>query len=641
VDPPSEPPDPFVVECEFTAPAAGATLTGPWNGVTVVVTGTVGIASGAGAIERVEVRFGAGGFEAATSSAPGWARWSFAKLVPGSGSIPIVARVIGVGGAVLTERAITITAVLEPKPADPGPPPQDTTPPTVAITRPRPGEPFELDASGQAQVVVEGVAVDQGGGIDRVEIVVDGMPPQPATLGVVTHSTDGHRAEWTGTVPLVGADPHTITARAVDTANLKMTASVEVTAASEPAAPVVIERLLLVEKCRLSTYLGAYGAGRTVKTLSLAPGEKTKIMVKSYRRSSDTATEASSILDNHTEESQREFENALTREQSNKRAAEEASSWNVSGEAGGTWGLVSASVKAGATASTNASREELAKNVVNAVQKHAAKASSKRDIEIKTSRETKREEGEEFASESEIQNINMSRTLNLVFRQANQEFITLLHLVDIRVAYVRGEQITENGATRIRYRYTEVTLSQLDGLLRQVIVPGRREDVRREIMAVLSNVFDHQDEPHTMVEERVLQDLEGHPLPNASYLRVPRKTSIYKDPATGTEIAVPGVILAATKTVMRTDGILCDAVLGRGDALDAYSQGLQTATVEARRLENHRQEAALEKERQALRLVEQGDAEKARIYRDVYPAPEAESLALVTTSAAAADGAKG
>ena len=105
-------------------------------------------------------------------------------------------------------------------------------------------------------------------------------------------------------------------------------------------------------------------------------------------------------------------------------------------------------------------------------------------------------------------------------------------------------------ATRATYR--EVTLSQLDGLLRQVIVPERVHEVRDDIVAVLANVFDYQDEAHALVEEKVLDGLDGTPLPNGSYLRVPKGlVSSYLDPSTGTTISVPGIILAAMRNVMR------------------------------------------------------------------------------------------
>jgi hypothetical protein len=146
-------------------------------------------------------------------------------------------------------------------------------------------------------------------------------------------------------------------------------------------------------------------------------------------------------------------------------------------------------------------------------------------------------------------------------------------------------------------------------------------------------VFDYEDEPHRMIEEKVLVGSDGAPIPNGSYLRVPKgNTSTYVDPATGTEIVVPGVILSAMKNVMRTDGVVCDSLLGLGNALDHYSKGLQREALEARRLENDRQRAGLHKEQLAIELVKEGNADGARIFNEVYPTPENESLALVTTT---------
>jgi hypothetical protein len=48
-------------------------------------------------------------------------------------------------------------------------------------------------------------------------------------------------------------------------------------------------QILLIEKLRLTSYLGNYGAGRTLQTFSLLPGEKTKITLKTYQRTSAEA----------------------------------------------------------------------------------------------------------------------------------------------------------------------------------------------------------------------------------------------------------------------------------------------------------------------------------------------------------------
>ena len=49
---------------------------------------------------------------------------------------------------------------------------------------------------------------------------------------------------------------------------------------------------------------------------------------------------------------------------------------------------------------------------------------------------------------------------------------------------------------------------------------------------------------------------------------------------------MPGIIISANKVVMRTDDIVVDALLGEGDALDDYSQGLQAEAVSAEQVQN-------------------------------------------------------
>lgn len=616
-DPPAQP-QALVVECQITSPLHNDVKNGPQNGVTIVVEGTAKIVSGTGTLDRVEVQFGSdqAPFEQAENTSGSWSTWRKSKLITTSGTLPITARAI-VNGQPTATRTITISTQLSTTPAG------DTTPPEVKITAPKSGTSIVISAANPVEVVdVAGISSDVGSEVKQLEVLADGAPVKAVKVG-------GSWNNWTAKASLVGVGKHTITARAADAAGLATTSSIEITAATEPVTPPAVERLLLVEKLRLSTLLGRYGYGRTIKTLTLLPGEKTTVAVKSYKRTTETTTEASSILDETSDESLKEFEQQLTTEQSNKRASEESLAWSVSGQASGSWGGLSASIDAGISGGSSAAREELAKNVKNAVQKQAAKASAKRIVDVKTSREMKREEGEEFASESQIENINVSRTLNFVFTQMNQEFITLLHLVDVRVAYVRGDIVVGESGQEMHWTYREVTLSQLDGLLSQIIVPERREDVRRAIVDALTNVFDYEDVPHTLFEERELKDASGNLIDK--YVRVPRITSKYK--LDGKELEVPGVILSEMRNVMRTDGVVCEAILGQGTALDAYSRGLQREAVEARQLENDRQREALKKERLAIKLVTEGNADGAKIFKDVYPAPETESLALVTTNA--------
>ena len=166
----------------------------------------------------------------------------------------------------------------------------------------------------------------------------------------------------------------------------------------------------------------------------------------------------------------------------------------------------------------------------------------------------------------------------------NQEFLTFLHLVSMRVGYVRGDAATDvDGNPTIVYTYQETTLSQLDGLLAQVVVASHINEVRDEIVAALSNVFDFEDQPHAMVEEKALVAADGTPLLNGTYLRVPRGCVLdYVDQTTGLTLKVPGVILSVMRNVMRTDGVVCDAILGRARRSTATPAGCKTRWCAAR-----------------------------------------------------------
>ncbi|MFF4403238.1 hypothetical protein ACFY2W_26985 [Streptomyces sp. NPDC001262] len=355
-------------------------------------------------------------------------------------------------------------------------------------------------------------------------------------------------------------------------------------------------QIALVESYRLSSFLGQYGAGRTLKTFSLLPGEKTTISVKTFRKSETDSKSASSVLDSFSKESADDFETTLLREQSDKQAEQKSLEWHVEAEASGSWGFASAKVSGGVKGSTASQREQFSKNVSNAVNKHAAKASAKRDVQVNTSSEVKTESGEETSIVRQLENINVGRTLNFVFRQVNQEHISLLHLIDVRIGFWNGygESVQE------------VPLSGLDGLLETYVQQGKRAELRAMVLEQLSAIFDYKDElvQPPMVEERAIGT-------NDTYLRWRRTTSTYTD-ETGNAISVPGIIMNADKIVLRTDGIIVDALLGQGDALDDYSAGLQSNAVRQRTLANDRESLG-------QKLVNDSDSIKANIYKEIFP----------------------
>ncbi|CCF16873.1 hypothetical protein BLGI_4842 [Brevibacillus laterosporus GI-9] len=364
-------------------------------------------------------------------------------------------------------------------------------------------------------------------------------------------------------------------------------------------------RLMLVEIYRLTSFAGDYGAGRTIKTFSLLPGERTKMTIKTYRKTETEEKHASSILDSFTEESSKAFEDAVQSEHSDKRNFSENFEYHVEAEANAAWGWGSAKVSGGVKGGSNSAREEFAKNISNATQKHSSKASAKRDVQINTSYESKVTTGEETTIERQLENINVSRTLNFVFRQMNQEFITLIHLVDVRVAFF-------NGYPESRREYP---LTQLDDLLEEVVKDTEREKVRQGIIDELTHIFDYQDNVSTIIERKKLPESEEY------YYRVKKEmTSTYKGKT------VPGIILSAKENVMRTDGIIVEALLGHGDALDAYSHGLQDETVREKKLANELTQADLQREQLAQKIVTTKDEVSAKLYEKIFPCCKKEGV---------------
>src|SRR5262249_4789487 len=152
-----------------------------------------------------------------------------------------------------------------------------------------------------------------------------------------------------------------------------------------------------------------------------------------------------------------------------------------------------------------------------------------------------------------------------------------------------------------------------------VIVADKRLEVHNTILHQLTNVFDYKDRQHVLVEDEPLKDRDGKIVPYSNYLRLRKDyTSNYVDEASGTQIKVPGVIMAATTSVLRTEGVIVEALLGYGDGLDAYSHGLQTEAVRARALENAGVELQQAISKLALKIVQTNDVELANLYRQLF-----------------------
>jgi hypothetical protein len=404
--------------------------------------------------------------------------------------------------------------------------------------------------------------------------------------------------------PVLELDPSTIAAQVQDGKFMyfEPTFHGDFVPGFHPEPPEPRPQLALVERYRISNFLGNYGAGKTLKTFSLFPGEQTTISVKTFRNDTRTRKEAANLFEASSREAAYEFERELETELETSSKVTDKNSWKGGGSAEVNLGIVKFGGGGGARGETTAVREHTARAVASASQKHAAKSSAKREIDINTETETTVETGEEQAVERIIENINVSRTLNFVFRQMNQQYLTLFHLVDVRVAFSNGYPGS----------YREAPLYELDVLLNDVVPEANRDGVRERILGELELIFDHEGTLHDDFVEEVTRG-------DFTYRTVDgEKTTTYEDEATGLSRTVPGVILSATTNTIRTDGVLVESLLGRGEGLDDYSRDLQSEAIRNRDLTNDLVESAVRRNDLGHQIAQSGNAENAEVFRTVF-----------------------
>ena len=257
----------------------------------------------------------------------------------------------------------------------------------------------------------------------------------------------------------------------------------------------------------------------------------------------------------------------------------------------------------------------------SAINKHVARSSANRDMQVNTTTgssntqanssgassqtgtssgtstgsvitmgsasESMRAVGDENLNVRELQNINLSRTLNFVFRQMQQEYVTIMYLNDISVVYSNGYPNSEE----------HVRLPDLDRLLTRVLkTETARQEMRDEIARHACNIYDYRGQRVSFAERYTEEQTDCGASTNLgkyTYLRKRPALGVREAANGNTEdtynnITVPGIILSVQTHILRTDSLLVDTVLGQGEALDFYNASLQQLAVERAKMENAR-----------------------------------------------------
>ena len=275
---------------------------------------------------------------------------------------------------------------------------------------------------------------------------------------------------------------------------------------------------------------------------------------------------------------------------------------------------MSGGASAGGGGKTASKRQEMSRGVASAVNKHAQKASSKRTSQVNTSSEVTETSSSENLVKRTLENINLSRTLNYQFRQMMQEYISILHLVDMKIAYTNGTV------------YEEYSIPELDAFIERYIKSASGELAKAAILEEIEGVLDHQDVYRTVVVprkfEKKARTLASDPNTEVKpgdadnvvvyeYHAFDKKIEDTYQVSKNFKIDVPGVIVSVSKNTMKTEGVICDVSLGQGMALDAYAEELQKQEVAGKTAEVALMKAKHDFLRVQQSVIETGDTKKA------------------------------
>lgn len=376
--------------------------------------------------------------------------------------------------------------------------------------------------------------------------------------------------------------------------------------------PIVRNPQIVIEmKLKMCSFLGDYGAGRTVKTFSLLPGERTTISIRNWEHNEISKKQASNVLDSLSESSSSELQSMIEKENAHSSGSTSSGNSEFSGGVGINLGKkkfgLNANFGGKKSKSFSSSLSDSVRVLVKSTTSHVSKTDSLRQIEINSETSSINITENEETIVRQLENINKSRVLNFVFRQLLQEFFTITYLDDVSIIYSDG--YAENKKV--------TSLSGLDDFLGDVIpVEENRDKVKSAILNRLCSIYDYEGTRQSFIEcvqEELSCDLDCDCLPNIEpemycYFRKQRDISQTYNGKT-----VHGIILDTTHRVIRTPALVVDALLGQGEALDCYNQKLQDAAVRNANLSN-------EQLQQAILTIDgiTDPVKRAKLYKKVF-----------------------
>jgi hypothetical protein len=319
--------------------------------------------------------------------------------------------------------------------------------------------------------------------------------------------------------------------------------------------------IFLAIQFKVESFLGNYGAGKVVKTMSLMPGEKTNITVKTYKDTTESYRHSDNVLDSFSQSSADNLEKMFESESSESKV-----------KSGGlSLGIKIGPVNLGGNASKGTT--SASKTINKVLSKHVEESQAQRKVEVNTETNTTAKEGEETLIVRELKNINLSRVLNFTFRQMNQEYIVVTYIDDVSLVYSNGYPETEQISR----------LYDMDEFLATYIQDdSKRLEYRNKIIMTVYNLKDYRgNRVDCFIENEqtseVPHSLSGQVDPEtASFWG---KDESFTQTVGNTTFSVPGIITQIERHILSTESVVAEALLGQAEALDCYNIQLQNEAV--------------------------------------------------------------
>jgi hypothetical protein len=309
--------------------------------------------------------------------------------------------------------------------------------------------------------------------------------------------------------------------------------------------PVLMPQLFLVEHYQISTYRGNLLRGDLLASLKpLMPHSSQKIYMYMESKSKEQQDLSSSVFDSQSDQSAQQFNQSVSKNSSAKESAETYKyAANASFHGDASWGVGNGDVNAQAAinGATNDVRQELASSVSQAADNQISTANSARrdKVDVLTSR-TEVDVTNKVETEDTVENKTDTVENHGVF-QLKQEFVTILSLIKVEVAFLNGDETASK----------KVPLRQLDDLLSKVLINAEYiSQVKATIKGIVENINDINDQPRSL--------LTSDPARPDTLVVNPRIESKFEfkndDGSVRREISVPGIVISAQRKSIIASG---------------------------------------------------------------------------------------